>query len=212
MLLLTLPLAFSFFPLLVSCESRPSSHARFREGSELASDWSVAGQWIERLVWSEKDAILQLLTQAASSPAISLNCSAALSALHDGLLERRLWAFQMLDSTSLGDAGFINRFVDFGDYDLCLSVSAPDDLFYGRHCLARLDFALPPPALKDSITRVDISGTPMQGSWLEQCARNYKYLYFEKITTGICFPSSCQPKEMEQLLNSGRLVGVALLA
>jgi hypothetical protein len=110
----------------------------------------------------------------------------------------------MLDSTSLADAGFINRFVDFGDYDLCLSVSAPDNEFHGRHCLARLHFPLPPASIKDKLTRIDLSNTTMQGTWLEKCASDYKYLYFEKLMTGICFPSSCQPREIELLLNLGK--------
>lgn len=126
-----------------------------------------------------------------------------------GIADRRLWAFQMLDATSVGDSGFINRFVYFGDYDLCLSVSAPNDQFHGQHCLVRLDFSLPPPAVKDSIPRVDLSNTTMQDTWLEQCASVYKYMYLEKITTGICMPSTCQPKMIEHALNDGERVSFA---
>ena len=192
-----------FLPMLQLQSCSRFHFVSFREGPALAKDWSDAGEWIEELVWRDKRGALHLITDAIERGNITRQCSNALDTFRSGLAGRRLWAFQMLDSTSLGDSGFINRFVDFGDYDLCLSVSAPNDQFHGQHCLVRLDFSLPPPAVKDSLSRVDISNTTMQGTWLEKCASSYKYLYFEKITSGICFPSSCQPKEIEHYLNAG---------
>lgn len=194
---------FFFFSLLNS-----SSSASDFSSAKLANDWSRTGEWIERVVWRYKDDAIRLIDDASASKELSHDCSSALRTWSAGLSARRLWAFQMLDSTSLGDSGFINRFVEFGDYDLCLSVSAPDQQFHGRHCLARLEFALPPTHLKDWIPRIDISNTSMQDSWLEKCAATYKYLYFEKLTTGICFPSSCSPMEIELLLNSGQFLGL----
>ena len=205
--------------LLLSLSSSSYSYTRkhhgdkwripvYKEGIHLAKDWSEIGIWMEKTFWPHKKSIMDIINTTIELPSsqdpslLSPVCRQALRSVVNGLDSKQLWAFQMMDATPLADTGFIHRFTDLGDYDSCLEVTAPDDDFIGQHCLLELNFALPPAEEKDHLDRVNLTGSSMSGTWVERCTVIYKYLYFQRITTAVCIPSTCSAKEVERLFNA----------
>ena len=110
----------------------------------------------------------------------------------------------VLDSTGLGDAGYMTRLaIEFGDYDQCLAVNVDTpkfgDGFKGQYCLYRIHFPLPP-RIDQMPEHLDISTTDMAGTWVEKTTYYYKYFYFEKLSAALCFPSACKPSEIQPIL------------
>jgi hypothetical protein len=212
MITLQITLCLFFVVSIISCYKREHHSGEWRvpvykDGLELATDWSKIGVWMEKTVWPYNKMVIDIINSTINLPSskdptvLSTVCRKSLQSIVNGLDSKQLWAFQMMDATPIADSGFIHRFTDLGDYDSCLEVTAPEEHFVGQHCLYELNFALPPPHVKDSLDRVNLTGSKMHRTWLERCTIMYKYLYFQRITSAVCVPSTCTPKEIELLFN-----------
>lgn len=107
----------------------------------------------------------------------------------------------VLDSNPSPSAGVLSGTTTWlGDYDQCLSVrttfgSRP---LVGKYCLATVSLPRqarfhPLPVNESVLTQRWLAG-PLR-SWADN--DNYYSVAF-----GLCFPSTCQPKEVHQLLSS----------
>ncbi|KAK9498833.1 hypothetical protein O3M35_003389 [Rhynocoris fuscipes] len=121
------------------------------------------------------------------------SCGFALEKYIVNLKSGSMWALRMVDATSKIPSGLLNgHFIDLGQYDECVKISAPlqhNYTVHGQHCL--VDFVI---TLPDNVT-IEIDGVQSPISTL--LGSNHLTL-----TMGQCFPSDCPAHLIEYLYNS----------
>lgn len=177
---------------------------------QLADQWYDIGiDVLEPLLFPESKKLSQLINNT-SGVDISSTCQRSLGQVAEGLNKSQLWAIEMLDSSGTHGSGFLRRWVDLGDFDTCLDISNSQSTsldhvhFTGQYCLVQIIFALPTREQKDKIESVDLSIAQRHksGHWLQRGAEFYKMLYISNITFSLCVPSTCQPEEIEKVINN----------
>ncbi|XP_046661684.1 uncharacterized protein LOC124354918 [Homalodisca vitripennis] len=103
------------------------------------------------------------------------------SFLFDSFLNEEMWAIRMVDAAGKPGAGIIDgNIMSLGNYDECLSVSAPGGLFQGQHCIVETRGILP----TDTIDKF----SPM-----EEIMRTIR----KDVMFSVCVPDSCTAQDVK---------------
>ncbi|KAG8280490.1 hypothetical protein J6590_081331 [Homalodisca vitripennis] len=79
---------------------------------------------------------------------VTEGCRNHSSFLFESFLKREMWALKMVDAAGKPGAGILDgNIMSLGNYDECLSVSAPGGLFRGQQCIVETSGLLSPDAV-----------------------------------------------------------------
>lgn len=118
---------------------------------EIASQWGQASIEFDNLIFSQRMTIVRKLDDiVANSSSIGLtkSCTASVRTLSKGLKERKIWAYQFMDSSGKGKSGFTYGYIsDFGNFDQCIGLTVPTEdrsreAFHGKYCMVNVRFPL----------------------------------------------------------------------
>jgi len=117
---------------------------------------------------------------------------------------------KVLDSNGHFPSGTMSGTLSsLGDFEQCLSIKDPDGeeddphAIVGKYCLLKMRPALPPKPdrLEFDTLLVNLTNTPMEGSWIEKALVPQLYnFYYYHLVNGICVPSSCNEQDLEQVM------------
>lgn len=143
-------------------------------------------------------------------------CRTAVSQALDALASRQNWALALFNSwAKFPPSGtLVGTLVDYGDYDQCLELETGNDIS-STYCL--VDVALPMPRPRPhqhsyfhrtegllpenpKSSKVYLSN----GSVYRHLERVSSVFYYEGIQIGVCWPSNCSQKDVEQVMSKGR--------
>ncbi|XP_046658828.1 nose resistant to fluoxetine protein 6-like [Homalodisca vitripennis] len=112
---------------------------------------------------------------------VTEGCRNHSSFLFESFLKREMWALKMVDAAGKPGAGILDGNIMFlGNYDECLSVSAPGGLFRGQQCIVETSGLLSPDAVS--------SFTPNMG--VLAYTRN-------DVMFSVCVPDSCTAQDVK---------------
>jgi len=97
---------------------------------------------------------------------------------------------------------------DYGEYDECLNIVFDDNSARGKYCMSRYMMPMPPKPkdLQWHHSVINISGTPLEDTILGWLATNANSFYvLNGFRAGICIPSTCNPHELELVINKSKL-------
>ncbi|XP_076313904.1 nose resistant to fluoxetine protein 6-like isoform X2 [Tachypleus tridentatus] len=145
---------------------------------------------------------LPTMVRMNSEMRLSSGCSGNLFKLAVGIRKLQEWAIKMLDSTGKIPAGILHgTLTEMGDYEQCQNIvvynheDKSKERFRGRYCSVRVQPYLPP-----GVT-YHVYSTNKTIHDLEEM---YSYLSRGSFRLGLCLPSSCSLKDVQQMASHVR--------
>ena len=173
---------------------------------------SLWGQFINSSKIYEKykfESIKQYLQIITKSTNISKECEQSIYNTFKGLDKWEDWSFQMINSWgSFPPKGFMSgSFVDFGDYDNCLSITPNEVIGESQYCLIDISFPMRPMNKNQNLFhRVDVLPEYMNKSGnnvFVKLSKEASYFYFYSLKLGICAPNKCNENDMKSMTEKG---------
>ncbi|XP_022256139.1 nose resistant to fluoxetine protein 6-like [Limulus polyphemus] len=145
---------------------------------------------------------LPTMVRLNSEMRLSTSCSGSLFKLAVGIRKLQEWAIKMLDSTGKIPSGILHgSLAELGDYEQCQNIvvyNRRDDnkeRFRGRYCSVHVQPYLPPGV------KYHVYSTNKTIHDLEEM---YSYLSRGSFRLGLCLPSSCSLKDVQQMASQVR--------
>ncbi|XP_035231675.1 nose resistant to fluoxetine protein 6-like, partial [Stegodyphus dumicola] len=171
--------------------------------------WMNLDQSLKEKMKSFLNGALPHLLHASEVLNLTSKCKKESLQLISGLRNLDTWAISFLDSTAKPQSGFISGAVSsFGAYKQCLDTVATGKpykgsrrvLFQGQYCLIDVKPPLPNKTriigLNDQLEEL----TNFSGSdFLSYVARMAHYFHLVPSRLGVCIPSGCSRRDMDQL-------------
>ncbi|KAB0798815.1 hypothetical protein PPYR_06695 [Photinus pyralis] len=142
---------------------------------------------IRKLLFSSED------PNTTRSYPVSEKCSNYLQLFSTAVLEKEIWALEMLDASSGVQSGILKgNLVNFGSYDECININAHTRLgvVNGKYC------------------RVEVkinSQTAPDGLELDFVLKSYKTFNAPTPSLAVCVPDACSEKDVENLLRAMKM-------
>ncbi|XP_025017928.1 nose resistant to fluoxetine protein 6 isoform X2 [Tetranychus urticae] len=176
----------------------------------LVQQWISSADALDKLLWPQKDIVCQLVENITSNwdLPVSQQCLSDLHKIHNGLNQRKVWAYKFLESSAGNKPGFLRGYIsDLGNYHECLSIShdfgSKYGLLSGQYCLLRVHLPLPFKPVQtnyDSIN-LNLNGTILEDSYYSMFAKQLKFFYNNTFNFGFCIPTSCSQNDFQTVTN-----------
>ncbi|XP_023222899.1 nose resistant to fluoxetine protein 6-like [Centruroides sculpturatus] len=139
---------------------------------------------------------------------ISGGCMGSLMQFIFDLRQMKLWALQMVDAIGKPNSGILKGSLTFlGSYEQCLDIELHKSRkkFKGQYCTVDFQPILPPkpkyiPLWDHSLLENEPESRTILLSERLSTLNQYFYIFEGKF--GLCFPSSCNRNEVEQIVNT----------
>lgn len=186
-----------------------------KELNESNSDSEARNIWIAySKTWGQVfEAFIKQMTpkiiESSADTNMSLECMGALFTMVSGLRKQKDWAVKLFDSVGrpLIAGSLDGTITSLGAYDQCLSIetdSEADMPFIGQYCVIKYRISLPPKPNRLTLRSqvFNFTGTPVEGTFLEEFSQ-FAHAFYDRFgRTGICIPSVCGQSDFESILKS----------
>ncbi|XP_054158015.1 nose resistant to fluoxetine protein 6-like [Oppia nitens] len=140
---------------------------------------------------------------------MTMDCVMAMTATLSGLHSQRDWAVKLIDSSGRPfSAGSLDGTItSLGAYDQCLAIDTSVDPgagadYVGQYCVAKFQLALPPKPKRLTLRHrvFNFTGTPADGTFLDEFSLSAHAFYDRSGRIGMCIPSACNADDFHSFL------------
>ena len=210
-----------YFSSIISNSSAFYPKQSFVNDDPVVKKWEKASKYFDQIAWSQRDVLIKTLGEfldesSGASSKISKDCFESLQYVDQGLKERKLWAYQMLDAWSRGSVSILSGSLgDEGKGPECAEINVhirktKRDVFSfsGRQCLATIGWPVPEVNPRNDTLdpmmalRLNVSNTGLANTIYEFYADRLEFWYRETLNFGICVPSKCSKEDILYMLGT----------
>ncbi|XP_067125800.1 nose resistant to fluoxetine protein 6-like [Centruroides vittatus] len=170
--------------------------------------WKSVQKLLKQAVDEVIKRALPTVMSGQSQVNISGGCMGSLMQFIFDLRQMKLWALQMVDAIGKPNSGILKGSLAFlGSYEQCLDIELQKSRkkFKGQYCTVNFQPILPPkpkyiPLWNHSLLENEPESRTIPLSERLSTLNQYFYIFEGKF--GLCFPSSCNRNEVEQIVNA----------
>lgn len=184
-------------------------------GELIVNDNKIANQWVKAshefddLFFTQRRVIIETLDHIVANPTsigLSKSCTNSLHTLSIGLQQRKIWAYQFMDSSGKGKSGFTYGYIaDYGNFDQCLGIKVSNghrEEFHGKYCMVNMRFPLTKQPERGFLRpmKLNLTATKLEDTIYQYYGNYTELFYYDTFTLGVCIPSTCSREELASML------------